>query len=114
MNSELYFLLMIIVAGAVTILLRALPFIAGSIAKKPSPLVKYIGNVLSAGAISMLVIFCFCSTYKDKSFSASWGIPEAAATLVVVALQLWKRNPLLSIIAGTAVYMVLVQAVFNG
>ena len=93
MNSELYFLLMVAVAGAVTIALRALPFIAG--------------------AISMLVVFCFCSIYQHKSFSGSYGIPEAAATLVVVGLQLWKRNPLLSIIAGTAVYMMLVQMVFT-
>ena len=34
-----------------------------------------------------------------------------AAAAVVVALQLWKRNPLISILAGTAVYMTLVQTV---
>ena len=33
------------------------------------------------------------------------------AAAVVVLLQLWRRNPLLSIIAGTAIYMVLVQCV---
>ncbi len=31
---------------------------------------------------------------------------------IVVGLQAWKRNSLLSILAGTIVYMVLVQAVF--
>lgn len=113
MNSELYFLLMVVVAGAVTITLRALPFIAGAVSKGPSPLLNYIGKVLSAGAISMLVVFCFCSSYQHKSFSSTYGIPEAAATLVVVLLQLWKRNPLLSIIAGTAAYMLLVQLVFT-
>lgn len=113
MNSELYFLLMVAVAGTVTIALRALPFIAGAVSKGPSPLLNYIGKVLSAGAISMLVVFCFCSIYQHKSFSSSYGIPEAAATLVVVGLQLWRRNPLLSIIAGTAVYMMLVQLVFT-
>jgi branched-subunit amino acid transport protein AzlD len=40
-----------------------------------------------------------------------FGLAEAAAAVVVVSLQLWKRNPLLSILAGTAVYMMLVQTV---
>ncbi|MEG1396532.1 MAG: branched-chain amino acid transporter AzlD, partial [Oscillospiraceae bacterium] len=31
---------------------------------------------------------------------------------VVVILHLWRHNNLLSIFAGTAMYMVLVQAVF--
>ena len=38
-------------------------------------------------------------------------ISAVAAAVVVVALQLWKRNPLVSILAGTAVYMALVQTV---
>ena len=40
-----------------------------------------------------------------------FGLAEIAAAIVVVALQLWKRNPLVSILAGTAVYMTLVQTV---
>ena len=40
-----------------------------------------------------------------------FGLAETAAAAVVVALQLWRRNPLLSILAGTAVYMALVQTV---
>ena len=39
------------------------------------------------------------------------GKSELAAAVVVVALQVWKRNPLVSILAGTAVYMTLVQTV---
>ena len=34
------------------------------------------------------------------------------ALAVVTALHLWKRNVLLSIGAGTVVYMVLVQVIF--
>ena len=39
------------------------------------------------------------------------ALAELAAAVVVVALQVWKRNPLVSILAGTAVYMTLVQTV---
>ena len=34
--------------------------------------------------------------------------PYLAAALTV-GLQIWRRNPLLSIVAGTAVYMALLQ-----
>ena len=40
-----------------------------------------------------------------------FGIPEILACSAVVLLHLWKRNTLLSIISGTALYMVLVQIV---
>ena len=41
-----------------------------------------------------------------------FGIPELAAAAGVVALQIWKRNALVSILAGTVIYMLLVQVVF--
>ena len=37
---------------------------------------------------------------------------ELIAAAAVVGLHLWKKNTLLSIAAGTALYMVLVQVVF--
>ena len=50
---------------------------------------------------------------QDMKFADGfYGLPEAAATLTVVGLQIWKRNPLLSIIAGTIIYMVLKQQIF--
>ena len=41
------------------------------------------------------------------------GLPELIAAAAVVGLHLWKKNTLLSIAAGTALYMVLVQVVFG-
>jgi len=38
-----------------------------------------------------------------------WGLPEAISLAVVVTLHLWKRNALISIAGGTALYMVLIQ-----
>lgn len=40
------------------------------------------------------------------------GLPELLAGAAVVGLHLWEKNTLLSIAVGTALYMVLVQAVF--
>lgn len=43
---------------------------------------------------------------------ASHALPEIIAAAVVVLLHVWRRNTLLSIVAGTVVYMLLVQLVF--
>lgn len=44
--------------------------------------------------------------------AAPHGLPELISIAVITALHLWKRNVLLSIGVGTALYMVLVQVVF--
>ena len=44
--------------------------------------------------------------------SGRHGLPEAIAVTVTAGLHLWRRSTLLSILAGTAVYMLLVQLVF--
>ena len=114
MSTEKYFFIMALTAGAVTIALRAFPFLMFSRSRPVPPLINYIGKVLPPAAIAMLVIYCYCSSYKGKTFAAGhWGLPELAASAVVVILQKWKRNPLLSIIAGTAVYMLMIQWVFK-
>lgn len=102
----------IITVGVVvlgTMLTRFLPFFIFP-ANKPTPAyIQYIGKVLPAAVIGMLVIYCF----KDVRFlSGHHGLPEILGVLVVVVLHLWKRNMLLSIAAGTCFYMVLVQFVF--
>ena len=98
---------LIAVMAIVTMLLRFLPFI---IFTKTTPeYISYLGRVLPAALIGMLVIYCL----KDVSVvAAPHGLPELIAALAVVGLQVWKRNSLLSILAGTVVYMLLVQLVF--
>ncbi len=107
MNSASYPALLIAVMSAATILLRAAPFL---IFKNRAPAwVLYLGRVLPPAIIGMLVIYCL----KDTAFlSAPFGAPELIAGLLVVLLQARKRNILLSILAGTACYMVLTRLVF--
>ena len=99
---------LIAVMSAVTILLRFLPFIV--FRKKTPKYIAYLGKVLPPAIIGMLVIFCL----KDITpLAHPFGIPELIAAACVVGLQIWKRNALVSILAGTAVYMALVQLVFQ-
>ena len=111
-TSTEYLLLLTAVTAGVTFLLRALPFLFFGTGKRPPALVLSIGNVLSPAAIAMLAVYCLVSPYREKSFSGGgFGISELAASVTVVLLH-WKiGNPLLSILAGTAVYMTLVQTV---
>ena len=99
--------LLIAVMAIVTILLRFLPFLV--FRRQVPPYISYLGRVLPSAIIGMLVIYCF----KDVALaSRPFGIPELIAALCVVGLQVWKRSSLISILTGTAVYMLLVQLVF--
>ena len=99
--------ILIAVMAIFTMLLRFLPFI---IFRKDTPeYISYLGQVLPAALIGMLVIYCL----KDTSFmEAPHGLPELISAGIVVALQAWKRNSLLSILTGTVIYMLLVQLIF--
>ena len=111
-TSTEYLLLLTAVTAGVTFLLRALPFLFFGTGKRPPALVLSLGNVLSPAAIAMLVVYCFACYVQDRAPAEHmFGLAEIAAAVVVVALQLWKRNPLVSILAGTAVYMTLVQTI---
>ena len=101
---------MLLAAGFVTILLRAVPFLLFGTGRKVPDVVTYIGKVLSPASIAMLCVYCFCCYARDRAPATHlYGLAEILAAILVVGLQLWKRNPLLSILAGSALYMVLVQ-----
>ena len=113
-GMTLYLFQLVLVTAAVTLLLRAFPFIAFGRGNRPPELIRYIGEVVSPAAIAMLVVYCYWAYFKTRPFSATygWNLPEIAAGALVIGLHLWKRNPLLSIIAGVILYMFLVQKVF--
>ncbi|MEG2455952.1 MAG: branched-chain amino acid transporter permease [Oscillospiraceae bacterium] len=99
----------IAVMALVTLLTRALPFLLFDRGSSPPKVVLYLGRVLPPAVIAMLIVYCL----KDVSFAspAGWA-PQLIAGATVVGLHLWKHNNLLSIFAGTALYMALVQWVF--
>lgn len=92
-----------------TMITRFLPFILFP-ANKPTPkYIQYLGRALPPASLGLLVVYAL----KDVNLlTGSHGIPELIAVIIVMAILLWKRQMLLSIAAGTVVYMVLVQAVF--
>lgn len=92
-----------------TIFLRVLPFILFPENKKTPKYIDYLGKVLPFTIIGMLVVYCL----KDITFTASpFGLPEIISVVVIAGLHIWKGNTLLSIGAGTVLYMILVQLIF--
>ena len=106
MNDNFYALLVIGVVALVTATLRFLPFLVFN-GKNPVPkVIQYLGSVLPFAVIAMLVVYCL----KGISFSniSGWVSP-IISVFVVVLLHIWKRNTLLSIVGGTACYMILIR-----
>ena len=96
-----------VVAG--TMLTRFLPFILFPANKKTPPLVAFLGKMLPAAVMGMLVVYSLKDT---QILSGSHGLPEAIAVALTVILQATLRNLLLTIATGTIGYMLLVQYVF--
>lgn len=92
-----------------TMITRFLPFIIFPESKTPPKIVTYLGTVLPYAVIGLLVVYCL----KDAVFSKYHALPELIAIAAVVIIHKWKKNTLLSIGAGTIIYMVLVQRVFG-
>lgn len=92
-----------------TMLTRFLPFFIFPAGKPTPKYIQYLGKVLPSAVFALLVVYCL----KNISpFTGSHGIPEMISIALVIGLHLWKRQMLLSIAAGTACYMLLVQFVF--
>ena len=103
-------MLIVATAAIVTVALRFVPFIIFGGDRKTPTYITYLGKVLPYAIMAMLVVFCL----KNVSLvSAPYGLPELISCGMVVLLHLWKRNTLISIIGGTACYMMLVQLVFK-
>ena len=108
-STATFALITILICGLVTQVLRFAPFALFGGGRETPRYVAWLGEVLPYAIMGMLCVYCL----KGVTFSAVSGwAPSAIAVALVVALQGWKHNSLLSIGAGTICYMILVQAVF--
>lgn len=99
----------ILALAAGTQLTRWLPFWLFPENQEPPAVVAYLGRVLPPACMGMLVVYCL----KDVDWlSGAHGLPELLSIAAVAALHKWRGSVLLSIAGGTALYMLLVRAVF--
>jgi branched-subunit amino acid transport protein AzlD len=101
--DDRYLAAAVLLSAAVTWGLRALPFTA------PAPLrasrtIEYLRTRMPAGVMVILLVYCLRSLPLHHPGAAFAPLLALAAT---VGLHLWRRNALLSILAGTLVSVVL-------
>ncbi|MEU4171095.1 AzlD domain-containing protein [Streptomyces sp. NPDC026665] len=97
----------VLLAAALTWTLRALPF-AALAPLRASATVRYLSARMPVGVMVILVVYCL----RDLSLAQPRALVPVAALAVTVGLHLWRRNALLSILAGTAVHVALASTLF--
>ena len=102
-------LIVMLVMGGCVLLTRILPVVIFGRSERVPEFILYLGKVIPYTAMGLLIVYCL----RDVSIlGGTHGVPELIAMAVVVASYLWKRNTIVSVVLGTAVYMVLLQMVF--
>lgn len=96
-----------VICALITYFYRALPFLFFSHVKVPAVIEK-LKDVLPAAFMAILVVYCFKSV---PSASIREILYLASGALTTVFVHLWKRNTILSVILGTAVYMFLLNVI---
>ena len=99
---------LIVMIALITFFCRALPFVIFSGQKQlPIPIVR-LEKKLPVTIMILLVLYCV----RNIQFgSVSGWLPLCAGTLATVLIHLKQKNVLLSILAGTLVYMLFVQKI---
>lgn len=98
----------ILIMAAITFGTRLAPFIIFGRGEKPPEIIIYLGKYLPPAIITIIIVYCF----KDVSLTGgNRGIPELLASITVILLQLKLKNTMVSIFAGTAVYMTLLHII---
>lgn len=102
LTQQIVTLLVVVTA---TQLSRWLPLLAF---RKGAPaFINYLGRVFPPAIFGMLVVYCYRNV--DFLHSASHGLPELIAGIIVAVLQFRFKNMCLSILGGTALYIIMVN-----
>jgi branched-subunit amino acid transport protein AzlD len=95
--------LAIAVSAVCTFFLRALPFLFVRKDRSLPPFLQYLGKVLPSAIMAVLVVYCMRNCTVDPADA----FRQISAAAVTAGIHLWKKNTYLSIVAGTAFYMLL-------
>lgn len=115
MNSLNEALLIVFAMGAVILFCRVFPFLffsgnAGSPNPRRDAFLKFVEKTVPPAAMTVLTFNILGSSFRDNPGD---GLLALAASAVTALLHLWKRNALISIIGGTALYMILSRVILQ-
>ena len=101
-----YILLAIVMSALITFGLRALPFVLFRGGRSMPEWLQRLGQILPSAIMAVLIVYCLKGA---KSNPIGIGIPGIIAVAVVVASYKRKHNTFISIIVGTAAYMIMLR-----
>ena len=108
MNSTVEALGIVFAMGAVIVFCRALPFLFfsrnGEKGGASGRLIGFVEKIVPPVAMTVLTFNILGASFKADRLDGFLVLGASAATAV---LHLWKRNFLISILGGTAIYMIL-------
>lgn len=106
MTEHWYLAGFIAVATVATFATRVIPFLFFH-RHTEHPLVLHLGRYLPAAVMALLAtVFLHRSATWNNALP---GLDALLPAILVVAIHLWRRNALLSIVSGTMAYMIILQ-----
>ena len=103
MTDRAYVFGAIVAMALVTMLLRALPFVAAAWLKKHA-LVLHLGRFLPLAIMSLLLLHAMVGAAREHR-QGPW--PELLSVALVLMIQWRTRNALLSMLVGTGSYVLM-------
>jgi len=105
-------LLLVVAMGAVILFCRVFPFLffgrGGSSSPRTKIFLGFIEMTVPPVAMAVLAFNAMGSSFLGNSRD---GILVLVASTFTALVHLWKRNALISIISGTALYMILLKLI---
>ena len=109
MSEVLSNLVPLLVVGLATAFVRAVPYLLFGGKRALPETVSFLGDYLPPAIMVILVVYCL----RNINFAVyPHGLAEFISVAVTGTMQYWKKNIILSIIAGTACYMLLIRTAF--
>ena len=99
-------LLTISIVAVTTFFTRYVPFAVFSDSTKTPPFIQELGEFLPAAIIGMLVIYCYKDITPSTLFE-NW--PFFLASVMTVVVHIKRNNMMLSILVGTACYVLILN-----
>lgn len=96
----------IVACALITFMWRVIPFLVFHGDRKMPPILDRLKDLLPAAVMAILVV------YGLKGLTSADGHEALAmiiASIFVAGIHIWKKNTILSVFLGTAVYMILLN-----
>lgn len=100
-----YAYITLLIVTVITFLIRISTFLLFRNKEMPKS-IKYIANTLPLAIMPTLVVYCVRNTVWTDYRSV---LPTFIAIAVTAAIHLWKKNFIISLIVGTATFMILIR-----